>query len=220
VIAAAATPGTRRTRGPFDTGEWLLHQHRVGPVDRLPASGILALLPQLPDWPAATVHRTRRLRGASTILDWLLAHPGEGWQDRWTVSGADRDTGWIETLAPGDTRRAVTKRQEHIAGLGCLLMCRVVLPSYDFLAAYRAKGLFDRVREIMRPEIFARLESAAAERGLSGRDRGDALSVITGPLRQPGEKVLHLLRFPAPHGRTCASWRTRAVKPSASPTQV
>ena len=111
---------------------------------RLPASGILAVLPQLPDWPAATVHRTRRLRGAATILDWLLAHPGEGWQDRWTVSGADRDAGWIETLAPGDTRQAVTKRQEHIAGLGCLLMCRVVLPSYDFLAAYRAKGLLDR----------------------------------------------------------------------------
>ena len=179
MIATTATPGTRRTRGPFDTDERLLQQHRVGPVDRLPAGGILALLPQLPDWPAATVHRTRRLRGAGTILDWLNAHPGEGWQDRWTVSGADRDTGWIEMLAPGDTRRAITKRQEHIAGLGCLLMCRVVLPSYDFLAAYRATGLLDRVREIMRPEIFARLENAAAERGLSGRDRGDALSVIS-----------------------------------------
>ena len=171
--------GTRRTRGPFDTDERLLQQYRVGPVDRLPAGGILALLPQLPDWPAATVHRTRRLNGAGTILDWLNAYPGEGWQDRWTVSGADRDTGWIEMLAPGDNRRAITKRQEHIAGLGCLLMCRVVLPSYDFLAAYRATGLLDRVREIMRPEIFARLENAAAERGLSGRDRGDALSVIS-----------------------------------------
>jgi hypothetical protein len=179
VIAATAMPGTRRARGPFDTDERLLQRHRAGPVDRLPAGGILALLPRLPDWPAATVHRTRRLNGAGTILDWLNAHPGEGWQDRWTVSGADRDTRWIEMLAPGDTRRAITKRQEHIAGLGCLLMCRVVLPSYDFLAAYRATGLLDRVREIMRPEIFARLENAAAERGLSGRDRGDALSVIS-----------------------------------------
>jgi hypothetical protein len=47
-------------------------------------------------------------------------------------------------------------------------MCRVVLPSYDFLAACRAKGLLDRVRKIMRPEMFARLENAAAERGLCG----------------------------------------------------
>jgi integrase len=175
----SAEPGARRGRRPFTADERLLQQHRVGPVDRLPAGDILALLPQLPDWPAAARHRTMRLRGAATILDWLLAHPGEGWQGRWTVSGADRDTGWIEELAPGDTRQVVTRRQEHIAGLGCLLMCRVVLPSYDFLAAYRAKGLLDRVREIMWPEQFARLENAAAERGLSGRDRADALRVIS-----------------------------------------
>ena len=189
MTARTAVPGTRRTRGPFDTDERLLRRHRVGPVDRLSASGILALLPQLPDWPAATVHRTRRLKGAGTILDWLNAHPGEGWQDRWTVSGADRDTSWIELLAPGDTRQAVTKRQEHIAGLGCLLACRVVLPSYDFLAAYRAKGLLSQVREIMRPDMFARLENAAAERGMSGRDKGDALCVISKIVLHTGTDV-------------------------------
>ena len=189
MTTTTAEPGARRARGPFAADERLLQQHRVGPVDRLPAGGILALLPQLPDWPSATVHRTRRLRGAATILDWLLAHPGEGWQDRWTVSGADRDTGWIEMLAPGDTRQAVTKRQEHIAGLGCLLMCRVVLPGYDFLAAYRAKGLLNRVREIMRPDMFARLGNAAAERGLSGRDKGDALCVISKIVLHTGTDV-------------------------------
>lgn len=189
MTAATAAAGTRRTRGPFDADERLLQRHRAGPVDRLPAGGILALLPCLPDWPSATVHRSMRLRGAATILDWLLAHPGEGWQDRWTVSGADRDTGWIQTLAPGDSRLPVTKRQEHVAGLGCLLMCRVVLPSYDFLAAYRAKGLLDRVREIVRPEVFARLENAAAERGMSGRDRADALRVISKIVLHTGTDV-------------------------------
>jgi len=184
-----AEPGTRRGRRPFTADERLLHRHRVGPVDRLPASEILALLPKLPDWPAGARHRTMQLSGAAAILDWLLAHPGEGWQDRWTVSGADRGTGWIGELAPGDTRHAVTRRQEHIAGLGCLLKCRVVLPSYDFLAAYRAKGLFDRVQEIMRPEQFARLGNAAAERGLSGRDRADALRVISKIVLHTGADV-------------------------------
>ena len=100
MTTTTAEPGARRGRGPFAADERLLQQHRVGPVDRLPAGGILALLPQLPDWPAATVHRTRRLRGAATILDWLLAHPGEGWQDRWTVSGAARTvTIGIATMA-------------------------------------------------------------------------------------------------------------------------
>jgi len=100
VTTTTTEPGTRRGRRPFTADERLLQQHRVGPVDRLPAGGILALLSQLPDWPAATVHRTMRLRGAGAVLDWLLAYPGEGWQDRWTVSGADRDASWIDTLAP------------------------------------------------------------------------------------------------------------------------
>jgi integrase len=195
VTTTAAEAGTRQGRRPFTADERLLRRHRAGPADRLPAGAVLTLLPRLPDWPAATVHRTMRLRGAATILDWLLAHPGEGWQDRWTVSGADRDASWIETLAPGDTRQAVTKRQEHVAGLGCLLMCRVVLPGYDFLAAYRAKGLFDRVREIMRPEQFARLEDAAAERGLSGRDRNDALRVISKIVLHAGTDVDELTPY-------------------------
>ena len=189
MTTTTAAPETRRTRGPFLADERLLQRRRVGPVDRLPAGDILALLPRLPDWPAATVRRTVRLRGATTILNWLLTHPGEGWQDRWTVSGADHDTSWIDTLAPGDTRLAVTRRQEHVAGLACLLMCRVVLPSYDFLAAYRAKGLLDRVRKIMRPEMFVRLENAAAERGLSGRDRSDALCVISKIVLHAGTDV-------------------------------
>ena len=96
---------------------------------------------------------------------------------------------WIDTLAPGDTRPAATKRQEHLAGLACLLMCRVVLPSYDFLAAYQAKSLLDRVRKIMRPEMFARLENAAAERGLSGRNRSDALRVISKIVLHTGTDV-------------------------------
>jgi hypothetical protein len=100
MTTTTVAPGTRRTRGPFVADERLLQRRRVGPVDRLPAADILALLPRLPDWPAATVRRTVRLRGATTILNWLLTHPGEGWQDRWTVSGADHDTSWIGTL-PG-----------------------------------------------------------------------------------------------------------------------
>ena len=85
MTTATVAPGTRRTRSPFVAGEGLLQRRRAGPVDRASIGDILALLPQLPDWPAATAHRTMRLRGATTILDWLLTHPGEGWQDRWMV---------------------------------------------------------------------------------------------------------------------------------------
>ena len=188
MTTVTAEPGTRRDRRLLTADAKLVVQHRMGPVDRLPAD-ILALLPRLPDWPADARNRGIRLRGAATILDWLLAHPGEGWQDRWTVSGADRDAGWIDTLAPDDTRRASTRRHDHIAGLGCLLMCRVVLPSYDFLTAYRASGLFDQVQKTMRPGQFARLGNAASERGLSGRDRAQALRVISKIVLHTGADV-------------------------------
>ena len=187
--AATAEPGTRHDRRLLAVDGRLLQRRRLGPVDRLPAGGILALLPRLPDWPADARNRGMRLRGAATILDWLLAHPGEGWQDRWMISGADRDASWIDTLAPGDTRRAGTRRHYHIAGLGCLLLCRVVLPSYDFLTAYRASGLFGQVQEIMQPEQFARLGNAASGRGLSGRDRAQALRVISKIVLHTGADV-------------------------------
>jgi integrase len=187
--AATAEPGTRHDRRLFAVDGRLLQRRRLGPVDRLPAGGILALLPRLPDWPADARNRGMRLRGAATILDWLLAHPGEGWQDRWMISGADRDASWIDTLAPGDTRRAGTRRHDHIAGLGCLLLCRVMLPSYDFLTAYRASGLFGQVQEIMQPGQFARLGNAASGRGLSGRDRAQALRVISKIVLHTGADV-------------------------------
>ena len=38
------------------------------------------------DGPAA---RARRRLGLARLLDWLAEHPGDTWQQRWLVSGAD-----------------------------------------------------------------------------------------------------------------------------------
>jgi integrase len=80
-------------------------------------------------------------------------------------------------------------RQEHISGLACLLMCRVVLPSYNFLACYRSTRLFDWVREIVRPDVFSVIEQAAIHRGLGSRDRGHALRVISKIVLHTGKDV-------------------------------
>jgi integrase len=158
-------------------------------VDHLSAEGVLALLPRLPTWPTTVGDRNSRVRGATTILNWLLTGSGEGWQDRGVALGADNDLGWIDTLAPGDSRSAVTQRQERIGGLACLLLCRVVLPSYDFLVCYQSTRLLDWVREIMRPDVFAVIEQAAIERGLGSHDRGDALRVISKIVLRTGKDV-------------------------------
>jgi integrase len=170
---------SRQGRCITDDHKHLLARCRIGPVDQMSAEGILALLPRLPDWPARTEDRARYTRGAATILDWLLAHPGSGWQQRWMAAGADVDLAWLDALAPSDTRPPRTTRIEHVEGLACLLLCRVVLPSYSFLTCYRSHSLFDRVRAARRPELFAHLEQAAIDRRLSARQRGEALSVCS-----------------------------------------
>ena len=71
--------------------EDLLERRFVGPVDQLTVDGVLALFPQLPSWPVTLGERNSRIRGATTILTWLLNSSGKGWQDRWIASGADND---------------------------------------------------------------------------------------------------------------------------------
>ncbi|PXY17781.1 integrase [Prauserella flavalba] len=168
----------------------LLTRHRVGPLDRLPAHEILAQLPETPAW--SSLRRNRRLeaiRGASTVLDWLHTHDGGGWQDRWVNSGADNNTAWIATLGLQDTRATDTKRAEHLRGLTMLLLCRAVLPSYDFLLSYHSTRLLDRVREFMRPDVFTRVERAAIERGLSSHQTRETLGALSKIVLHTGQEI-------------------------------
>jgi hypothetical protein len=163
---------------------------RVGPVDQLPAEEVMALIPALPIW-ADVPSRKRglRLRGASTILQWLQQHPGEGWQDRWLAADADRDTGWLDDIVAADSRSPVTKRDEVTQGLGCLLLCRVVLPDYDFLAQYRAKALFGWVRHVFRPDLFSSLERAADDQKMQPPQLLDGLRAISKMVLRNGRDV-------------------------------
>jgi integrase len=153
---------------------------RVGPVDRLSVNEVVELFDSLPDW--STVGRRargRRIAGAGKVLAWLLTHPGTGWQARWRASGADEGTDWVDALVAEDARAEGTKRGELISGLACLLLCRVVLPSYRFLASYNAHNLFGQVRRAFRPDLFAKIEEEAAALGVRGFRRNTGLTVIS-----------------------------------------
>lgn len=152
---------------------------RSGPVDDADLEQVLALLPGLATWPPrGNGQRQQRLRGARRILEWLESFPGQGWQQRWVLSGADAGRGldWIEELR---TRPGARDRSDLTSGLGCLLAARVVLPSYDLLAAYRAMHLFTDVRRCLSPAGFAQLEATAHERRIEGRLRTEALVLLT-----------------------------------------
>ena len=91
------SPETRGTTHHLVVHEHLLKRRFVGPMDHLSAEGILALLPQLPIWPTTVGDRNSRIRGATTILNWLFTAPAR--------AGRNDGSPWALTTAwAGSTR--------------------------------------------------------------------------------------------------------------------
>lgn len=159
----------------------------VGSRDQTSIEDILTVLPGLPVWPSGEHQEALRYltrRGVRVVLNWLAEHPGDGWQQRWRSSGAGDGMGWVDELAaklsPGQEyhRRHNRVRHEIVTGLCYLMLCRAVVPSYEFLAAYRAHHLFTYARQVFRPDLFAKIEAAADAVGVHGRRRLGALGVL------------------------------------------
>ena len=141
---------------------------RAGPRDRESAEAILASLPSLPVWSSRPASRNaQRLRGAHRILDWLSEFPGEGWQARWLLSGADNGTGWIEKAAAGHGHVLAMRREVITDGFGALLLRQVVLPGYQLLGRYRTTSLFREARQVFSPGLFERIGQAGRQTGHS-----------------------------------------------------
>lgn len=141
--------------------------------------------------PVESVDGCREIASARRILEWLSSHPGDEWQDRWIMSGADDGPGWIDSLIdPASPYTARTQRTDLANALNRLLICRFVFPSYRFLAGYRraSRSLYTSARAALRPDLFAVIESRAAE--IEGARRRDiAVAAVT-------KLVLHTGRDP------------------------
>jgi hypothetical protein len=138
---------TVTTSGPADSTssprDALNHQRTLtadcGPFDGLSVDGVLELLPSLTTFAPATSRRSSgkradRSRGTARVLHWLLSFPGDGWQERWLVSGVDSglDWDWIDLVMAGYGSTEAPRRAMTTEGLPCLLLARVVRPSYEF----------------------------------------------------------------------------------------
>ena len=109
----------------------------------------------------------QRLRGARRILDWLSEFPGDGWQARWLLSGADNGTGWIEEAAAGTGDIPAVRREVVTDGFAVLLLRQVVLPGYQLLGRYRTTSLFREARQVFSPGLFERIGQAGRKTGHS-----------------------------------------------------
>ena len=133
------------------------------PATRHPGEQVLTRLLTPPftlDNPAG---QAQRRRGLMRMLDWLGSLPGQTWQDRWIVSGAEDSSSWRELpdrwLAGAGLTRAGSRPGYGLgAGLLLLICADVIRPGMPWLLA--SSGLQDmaaamgRVRD---PGGFARL---------------------------------------------------------------
>jgi hypothetical protein len=160
-----------------------------GKRDHWPIGKVMDLLPTLPNWPGAG-HRARVNAGARAVLGWLDSQPGDGWQARWVASGADRGTDWLDILITDDDRRSpATQRDGLLTGLASLLLGRIVMPSYQFLADYNAVALYAHARRAFRPDLFAAIEAQAHEMGIHGRRLNIALAATSKMVLHTGRDV-------------------------------
>ncbi|MEK6467215.1 tyrosine-type recombinase/integrase [Pseudonocardia alni] len=156
----------------------------LGPLDSASSAEILMTLPTLAGWPPKHPHTgygrgNAYLRAAEQILAWLQAHPGDGWQARWLASGADDSLGWLDALIAAHRCTPNKARNDLVGAVGFLLLGRVVVPSYGFLRALRAKAVLRRVRSQFRPDLFEQCATAASELATNTRAADDTLNVLS-----------------------------------------
>jgi hypothetical protein len=118
------------------------------------------------DGPAA---RARRRLGLARLLDWLAEHPGDTWQQRWLVSGADamgNAQWWRPLLAwarPRNPRAGVSTSSNLRVCALLLIGADVIRPSLDWVLTPRAPqnlvAIMARARD---PRGFAELSALCA----------------------------------------------------------
>lgn len=159
--------------------------------------GIRRLLASLPQqWPPGTAGPARRLRqvGADRVLRWLVQCPGTTWQQRWQSGCGDRGVDWVvqaieESEPAARGLSPLTSRNELVAGLNSLLLSRVVLPSYAFLAGYGANHLYLTVQQQFPEGAVAGLRRCAADQGLRARPTESCLTVLAKMALHTGRNI-------------------------------
>jgi hypothetical protein len=133
---------------------------------------LLHLAQKLLDEPSLR-DRRRRAGAMSTVLDWLEGFPGDSWQDRWLLSGADdHGRSW------GPAALTPRGRDRLTAGLGVLIVLRALRPGYLWLSTGRLLGIYASYRQHNQAQAFAELTRQAGQHGFGEHEAG-ALNALT-----------------------------------------
>jgi integrase len=107
----------------------------------------------------ATV-RSRHLLSIRKVTDWLETFPGEDWQQRWLLSGANAAG---RQWGPPGLSAAV--RERMVDGARSLIVLGVIAPSYGWLAGVSLNRCYSMFREHNHEDGFAVLAKRATAHG-------------------------------------------------------
>lgn len=101
----------------------------------------------------------RRVLGVELLVSWLEAFPGESWQQRWLVSGADdAGTSWAEAVEVPGLLAGVDGRAQLTGAAGRMVLLGALRPAYRWLYCLRSGSAFERFRALHDPDGFAALD--------------------------------------------------------------
>jgi site-specific recombinase XerD len=122
--------------------------------------------------------QARVSRGTRAILEWLSRFPGNGWQERWVNSGADRGDDFIATVLATSGLSDKAGRQAVQAGFRAMILLDVVRPSYPCIARV---GLTSTavLRAFRSPTVFALAADSGAAAGLKPSQIEQGLQILT-----------------------------------------
>ncbi len=169
--AAPAPTAPQPGRPAITYGTRVTERHR----DRMTRRVIDVLAPITPPSQAHLNPRVRYANMAGPALDWIGAHPGASYQDKWVSSGADTDVtawGW-------DEFSTVNIRARFFTIMDALIVLGALRPSYAWLLAGRHKRLWKLWVANHDRSLFARLEQAGNVEGIPAlRQRGTIVDLI------------------------------------------
>ncbi|NEW75222.1 hypothetical protein [Streptomyces rhizosphaericus] len=132
-----------------------------------------------------------RLLNAAKILDWLAAHPGGGWQERWRAADADSGKEFVLAAVLGDDQ-SEGQRNGLVAGLNCLMMSRIVLPGYAFLRGYKALRLFKDLQHMFPDGDLDTMRNHGVGLGMAPRHVDEGLRLISAMILHTGRDLHEL----------------------------
>ena len=124
----------------------------------------------------------RRRRGLVSVIEWLAAHPGQTWQERWQATGADAlgNAGWwrpsLDRLQAGSMRHgsSVSVTSNLRVSLNLLVCADAIRPSLHWLLTpFAPHHLATDMARVRDQEGFAELAARCSASGAASHDGQD-----------------------------------------------